>query len=173
MIKEIETWIINNYGELKKISLRITNGDKYWSEELLSTVMLQLFERDNIKLDNLDDASIKYYIIRCLTTNWYSDTSPFYRKVKRESTLYNEMKDIGDRPDDSFEIQEQKLMDVVESEWGNLGWFRKDLFTRYMILGSYRRVSEQTRIPLTSVKNYVHQAKQELRLNIFKKLKDD
>jgi len=133
-----------------------------------------LWERNDEKLENLDnEAAIKYYIVRCLTTNWYSKTSPFYRKIKRESSLYNEISDVADKPDESFELKDQKLMDVVEQEWGNLGWFRKDIFTRYMILGSYRRVSEQTNIPLTSIKNYVHQAKEEMKLNIFKKIKDE
>ena len=172
MVKEIELYVINNYNELKKICVRITEGS-YWADDLLNSVLLQLWEKDEIKLDKLDDASIKYYIVRCLTTNWYSTTSPFYRKIKRESSLYNEISDVADKPADNFELKEQKLMDVVEQEWGNLGWFRKDIFTRYMILGSYRRVSEQTNIPLTSIKNYVHQAKQELRLNIFKKIKDE
>jgi DNA-directed RNA polymerase specialized sigma24 family protein len=173
LTKAIELYVVNNYNELKKICVRITEGS-YWADDLLNSVLLQLWERNDIKLENLDnDGAIKYYIVRCLTTNWYSKTSPFYRKIKRESSLYNEISDVADKPDESFELKDQKLMDVVEQEWGNLGWFRKDIFTRYMILGSYRRVSEQTNIPLTSIKNYVHQAKQEMKLNIFKKIKDE
>ena len=124
-------------------------------------------------MDKLDDASIKYYIIRCITTNWYSETSPFYRKVRRESSLYNEVKDIADVPNNHDEVKHQRLLDLTEEEFSNLGWFHKEVFSDYLILGSYRRVSEKTRIPLTSIKNYVHQAKNEVKHNVFKRIKDE
>jgi len=121
----------------------------------------------------VDNASIKYYLIRCITTNWYSETSPFFRKVKRESSLYNEIKDIPDVPNHNEEIKQQRMMDLMEEEFSMLGWFHKEVFSDYLILGSYRRVSEKTRIPLTSIKNYVHQAKNEVKQNVFKRIKDE
>ena len=172
MITEIEQYVIKNYDELKKICVRITENS-YWADDLLNDVLLQLWSKDEIKLDKLDDASIKYYIIRCITTNWYSETSPFYRKVRRESSLYNEMKDIADIPNTNDDIKHQRLLDVMEQEFSMLGWFHKEVFSDYLILGSYRRVSEKTRIPLTSIKNYVHQAKNEVKHNVFKRIKDE
>ena len=172
MITEIEQYVIKNYDELKKICVRITENS-YWADDLLNDVLLQLWSKDEIKLDKLDDASIKYYIIRCITTNWYSETSPFFRKVKRESSLYNEMKDIADIPNTNDDIKHQRLLDVMEQEFSMLGWFHKEVFSDYLILGSYRRVSEKTRIPLTSIKNYVHQAKNEVKHNVFKRIKDE
>lgn len=152
--------------------MRITENS-YWADDLLNDVLLQLYSKDVIKLDKLDDASIKYYIIRCITTNWYSETSPFYRKVRRESSLYNEVKDIADVPNNHDEVKHQRLLDLTEEEFSNLGWFHKEVFSDYLILGSYRRVSEKTRIPLTSIKNYVHQAKNEVKHNVFKRIKDE
>lgn len=172
MITEIEQYIIKNYSELQKICVRITDNS-YWSDDLLNDVLLQLYSKETIRLDKLDDASIKYYIIRCITTNWYSETSPFYRKVRRESNLYNEVKDIADVANNHDDIKHQRLLDVMEEEFSNLGWFHKEVFSDYLILGSYRRVSEKTRIPLTSIKNYVHQAKNEVRQNVFKRIKDE
>lgn len=152
--------------------MRITENS-YWADDLLNDVLLQLYSKDVIKLDKLDDASIKYYIIRCITTNWYSETSPFYRKVRRESSLYNEVKDVADVPNNHDEVKHQRLLDLTEEEFSNLGWFHKEVFSDYLILGSYRRVSEKTRIPLTSIKNYVHQAKNEVKHNVFKRIKDE
>ena len=172
MIIEIEQYVTKNYYELQKICVRITENS-YWADDLLNDVLLQLWSKPEIKLDKLDDASIKYYIIRCITTNWYSETSPFYRKVKRESSLYNEMKDVADIPNTNDDIKHQRLLDVMEEEFSNLGWFHKEVFSDYLILGSYRRVSEKTRIPLTSIKNYVHQAKNEVKQNVFKRIKDE
>ena len=172
MIIEIEQYVTKNYYELQKICVRITENS-YWADDLLNDVLLQLWSKPEIKLDKLDDASIKYYIIRCITTNWYSETSPFFRKVKRESSLYNEVKDIADIPNTNDDIKHQRLLDVMEEEFSNLGWFHKEVFSDYLILGSYRRVSEKTRIPLTSIKNYVHQAKNEVKQNVFKRIKDE
>lgn len=172
MIIEIEQYVTKNYDELKKICVRITENS-YWADDLLNDVLLQLWTKDEIKLDKLDDASIKYYIVRCITTNWYSETSPFYRKVRRESNLYNEVKDIPDVPNTNDDIKHQRLLDVMEQEFSMLGWFHKEVFSDYLILGSYRRVSEKTRIPLTSIKNYVHQAKNEVKHNVFKRIKDE
>ena len=142
-----------------------------WAEDLLQSVLLQLFEKEEIKLSKLDDNSIKYYIVRCITNNWYSETSPFYRKVRRESSLYSDLKDISDPPVDNNQIEEHIIMETLEEEYGGLGWFQKDLLSRYLILGSYKKVSIQTTIPLNSVHNYVKQAKVELKANVFKKLK--
>jgi len=140
-----------------------------WAEDLLNDVLLQLWEKDDIKLTKLDDNTIKYYIIRCITTNWYSETSPFYRKIKRESSLYSDLKDITDSATNDVELEQHIMMDTLEEEYGALGWFQKDLLSRYLILGSYKKVSQQTRIPLNSVHNYVKQAKIELKENVFKK----
>ena len=170
MIPEIEQYIIKHYNELKAICLKITKHSD-WAEDLLQDVLLQLWEKDEINLKKLDDNSIKYYIVRCITTNWYSETSPFYRKVKRESSLYSDLKDIAEAPVDDNEIHEHLVMDTMEEQYGALNWFSKDLLSRYLILGSYKKVSQQTRIPLMSVHTYVKQAKTELKANVFKKLK--
>ena len=170
MTPEIEQYVIKHYNELKAICLKITKHSS-WAEDLLNDVLLQLWEKNDIKLSNLQDSNIKAYILRCITNNWYSETSPFYRKVKRESSLYSDLKDIADVPIEDNEIHEHLLMETMEEQYGALGWFQKDLLSRYLILGSYKKVSVQTRIPLNSVHTYVKKAKEELKLNVFKKLK--
>jgi hypothetical protein len=170
LIPEIEQYVIKHYNELKSICLKITKHSD-WAEDLLNDVLLQLWEKNDIKTTKLDDNSIKYYIVRCITNNWYSETSPFYRKVRRESTLYSDLKDIRDTPVEDNELNEHFVMDTLEEEYGSLGWFQKDLLSRYLILGSYKKVSQQTRIPLNSVHTYVKQAKKELKANVFKKIK--
>jgi len=170
LILEIEQYVIKHYNELKAICLKITKHSD-WAEDLLNDVLLQLWEKDDIKLNNLETTTIHYYIVRCITNNWYSETSPFYRKVRRESTLYSDLKDITDTPANDNESDQHIMMDTLEEEYGALNWFSKDLLSRYLILGSYKKVSQQTRIPLNSVHTYVKKAKEELKLNVFKKLK--
>ena len=172
MNKEIEQYIVRNYNELLNICIKITENSS-WAGDLLNDVLLQLYEKDEIKLDKLDDNTIKYYIIRCITTNWYSETSPFYRKVRRESSLYNELKDITDTPVEDDDKMSERVMSIVEEEFGSLGWFHKDIFSRWIVLGSHRAVSKQTKIPVTSIGTYIREAKETIKLNVFKRIKDE
>jgi hypothetical protein len=58
----------------------------------------------------------------------------------------------------------------MEEEWAELDWFRKKIFEKYMVMGSLKRVSKDTTIPLTSVARYVNTAKEDIKHNIFKKM---
>jgi len=172
LIPEIEKVIIECYSEFKLFCQRITKHNSY-GDDLLQDVMLQLYQKDVIKIDKLDNKSIKNYIFRCLITNWYSKTSPFNRKVTRESNLYDEIADIPEIVDNNDDIEQHKLIEITEEEYGKVGWFHKDILSRYIILGSLKRVSNQTTIPITSINRYVIEAKSEVKLNVFKRIKDE
>jgi hypothetical protein len=166
---EIERYIAKNYYELLNICNKITKNDTF-AGDLLNDVILQLYDRDNIRLNKLDDNNIKYYIIKCLTINWYSKTSPFYRKVRRESTLYNELFDVANLIDNEDIFKEHHIMEIVETEFTEMNWFHKIIFEKYLTLGSLKKVSVDTRIPLTSVARYVKETRQVIKLNTFRKL---
>jgi len=166
---EIERYITKNYYELLNICNKITKHDTF-AGDLLNDVILQLYDRDNINLNKLDDNSIKYYIVKCLTINWYSKTSPFYRKVRRESTLYNELFDIANLIDSDDVFKEHHILDIIETEFTEMNWFHKIIFEKYLTLGSLKKVSVDTRIPLTSIARYVKETKTNIRQNTFRKL---
>lgn len=166
---EIERYITKNYYELLNICNKITKNDTF-AGDLLNDVILQLYDRENIRLNKLDDNSIKYYIIKCLTINWYSKTSPFYRKVRRESTLYNELFDVPNLIENDDIFKEHHIMEIVETEFTEMNWFHKIIFEKYLTLGSLKKVSVDTRIPLTSVARYVKETRQVIKLNTFRKL---
>ena len=166
---EIERYITKNYYELLDICNKITKHDTL-SGDLLNDVILQLYDRDNINLNKLDDNSIKYYIVKCLTINWYSKTSPFYRKVRRESSLYNELFEVTNLIDDNDLFTEHHIMELVETEFTEMNWFNKIIFEKYMVLGSLKKVSTDTRIPLTSVARYVKETRQIIKQNTLRKL---
>jgi hypothetical protein len=69
MIKEIEVFVTNHYYELLSISKKYTKNDDFASE-LLHEVLLQLFEKKEIKC-KLDNNSIKYFMtfFNCSTFN--------------------------------------------------------------------------------------------------------
>jgi hypothetical protein len=166
---EIERYIAKNYYELLNICNKITKHDTF-AGDLLNDVLLQLYDKKEIKLNKLDDNSIKYYIVKCLTINWYSKTSPFYRKIRRESTLYNELFDVENMIDSDDIFKEHHIMEIVEAEFTEINWFHKIIFEKFLLLGSLKKVSVDTRIPLTSVARYVKETRQTIKLNTFRKL---
>ena len=86
MRKEIECFLNRNYYQLLNISNKITKNNQL-SQDLLHEVILQLYDKDDIVLKSYDDNSIKYYITAIMRINYYSKTSPFYYKIKRERVL--------------------------------------------------------------------------------------
>lgn len=166
---EIEQYITKNYYELLEVCNKITKKDSF-AGDLLNDVLLQLYDKKEIKLSKLDDNSIKYYIIRCLTINWYSKTSPFYRKVRRESTLFNELFEVNNLIDDDSIFSNHDIYEIIETEFTELNWFHKIIFNKYLTLGSLKKVSTDTRIPLTSIARYVKETKQTIKQNTFRKL---
>jgi len=172
MTPEINNYITKNYYELLKICNKITKNDT-WAGDLLNDVLLQLYEKKEIKLKKLDDNNIKYYIVKCLTINWHSKTSPFYRKVKKESTLYNELFEVMDKATDDDIFNTHKLLDIMEMEWTEVNWFNKIIFTKYLTMGSLKKVSIDTTIPLTSIARYVNETKATVKNNTFKRYNDE
>jgi hypothetical protein len=169
MIKEFNNYITREYNTLLNISNKMTKNDSY-AGDLLNDVLVQIYDKPVLKLRTLDDNSIKYYIVAIMRINWFSKTSPFYRKVKRESGLYNELSLVKEIVQQEDSLEEHKLMDLMEEEWAELDWFRKKIFEKYMVMGSLKRVSKDTTIPLTSVARYVNTAKEDIKHNIFKKM---
>ena len=172
MKPEINDYITKNYYELLTICNRITKNDT-WAGDLLNDVLLQLYEKKEINIKKLDDNSIKYYIVKCLTINWYSKTSPFYRKVRKESTLYNELFEVMDKPTDDDIFNTHKLLDIMEMEWTEVNWFNKIIFTKYITMGSLKKVSNDTTIPITSIARYVNETKAIVKQNTFKRFNNE
>lgn len=169
MKSEINNYITREYYNLLKIANKMTKNDAF-AGDLLNDVLLQIYERDDIKLTKLDDNTIKYYIVAIMRTNWFSKTSPFYRKVRRESTLYNEINLINEIADEDNGLNTHEMIELMEQEWAELDWFRKNIFERYMVRGSLKKVSKDTLIPLTSIARYVKTAKSDIRQSVFKKI---
>jgi hydroxymethylpyrimidine pyrophosphatase-like HAD family hydrolase len=169
MNKSIETYITKNYYQLLNISERITKHHDL-SKDLLHEVILQLYDRDEIILKSYDDNSIRYYITAILRTNFYSKTSPFYYKVRREHTMYVDLNSISEIESDQESFEVQNIYDILETEFSELNWFHKDLFTMYLTLGSLKKVSKKTTIPLPSISRYIKEARNEVKKNVLNKL---
>lgn len=167
MNRDIERYITNNYYELLKIAKKITKNNEL-SQDLLHEVIMQLYDKEVIKLkDNYCDNDIKYYIVSVIRINWCSTTSPFYYKMRKESSKYTNIDEIFNLADDTqLEFEKQQLFDILEQSWCDLDWFRKSLFEMYLTLGSMKKVSKQTRIPVSSISRYLRESKDQIKLNI-------
>jgi hypothetical protein len=170
MIKEFNDYITREYYTLLNIANKMTKGDSY-AGDLLNDVLVQIYDKPQLKLRTIDDNSIKYYIVAIMRINWFSKTSPFYRKIRRESSMYNELELVKEIVQQDDNLDDHKLIDLMEEEWAELDWFRKKIFEKYMIMGSLKRVSKDTSIPLTSIARYVNTAKEDIKHSIFKKMK--
>jgi hypothetical protein len=90
--------------------------------------------------------------------------------VRRESTLYNELFEMNNLIDSEDIFNEHNLMEIVETEFTEIGWFHKIIFQKWITLGSLKKVSLDTKIPLTSIARYVKETKTTIRQNTFRKL---
>ena len=171
MRKEIECFLNRNYYQLLNISNKITKNNQL-SQDLLHECILQLYDKDDIKLKSYDDNSIKYYITAIMRINYYSKTSPFYYKIKRERVLMTV--DIATCWDMSYEQEEfesEEMYQLLEMNYAELDWFKKSLLDMYLSLNSsMKAVSRKTRIPISSISRYIKEIRNETKNNILKKL---
>ena len=169
MNKEIERYITTNYYQLLTIAKKITKNHDL-TQDLFHEVIIQLYNKNNIVLQEYSDDQMKYYIVSIMRINWHSQTSPFYYKIRKESSKYTNIDDIYDLVDDTqLEYEKQHLFDILEQSWCELDWFRKSLFEMYMTLGSMKKVSKQTRIPISSISRYLKESKELIKTNIYTK----
>lgn len=166
---ELDNYITKNYYQLLAISKKYTKNDD-WSKELLHTVIVQLYDKKEWNI-SLDDESIKAYIIRALMVNWCFPSSPFYRKNKSFGMQDIDIKEVLNIVDQESEMKHHQLMETLEMEYSELDFFNKNLFNKYLVLGSLKKVSNDTSIPLRSVSRYITETKEIVKQNIFKKLK--
>ena len=158
MIKEIECYITKHYYELLKIAKKYTKNDD-WASELLHEVILQLYNKKEYR-GKLDDNSLKYYLVRIITINWCYPSSPFYRKYKMLDLKTVDLSEVINMFSEENDMDTHKLLDYIETEWTELNWFNKVIFEKYMVLGSLKKVSKDTTIPLSSIGKYVKETKE-------------
>jgi hypothetical protein len=125
-----------------------------------------LYEKKVINLKQYDDDSIRYYITAVLRINWYSKTSPFYYKIRKERATYTELTFDMSYTTEQESFEKQELFDILEREFTELDWFRKSLMEMYLTLGSLKKVSQKTTIPLSSISRYIKESKEQIKTNI-------
>ena len=167
----IEGYITRNYYRLLQITKRITKGHEL-SQDLLHEVILQLYSKKEISLHNYDDDTIRYYITSVLRINWMSTTSPFYYKIRKESSRYQPLTDVFEYEDEQVEWEKEILLQSLEISYSELDFWRKGMIELYLVLGSVNKVSKHTGIPKSSIIKYVKESREQLKDNTLERLKD-
>jgi hypothetical protein len=170
MNKKIECYITRQYYVLLGIAKKITKKDEETSRELLHEVILQLYSRDDIKLKEYNDNSIKYYITSIMRVNYYSSTSPYHYRIRKERAMYSDLTDVLNMEEEQEVFESEQLFQLLEEQYCELDWFRKSLLDLYLSLNSLKAVSKKTTIPLTSISRYIREGKQQIKDNVIEKL---
>ena len=84
--------------------------------------------------------------------------------------MYSDLTEVLSMTDDQENFEKQIIFDILEQEWCELDWFRKSLFEMYMTLGSIKKVSKKTTIPISSISNYLKESRTLIKYNVLKKL---
>jgi hypothetical protein len=171
MIKEIEDYIAKNYYVLLNIAQKMTKQDPL-TKDLLHECILQLYDKEVITLKNYSDDSIKYYIVAVMRINYFSKTSPFHYRIRRERMIMNV--DVATCWDLSYEQEEfetEMIYQLLELNYAELDWFKKSLLDMYLSLNrSMNAVSRKTNIPKTSISRYINEIRKTVKEDIIKKL---
>ena len=90
--------IINELAKNKVIEKLVANispeGDSFDNKDLSQLIYLSLLEKPNSLIEDLySKGELIFYVIRIITKNVYSTTSPYYRAIKK---FKNKTTDIND-----------------------------------------------------------------------------
>lgn len=172
MDKRIECYLTRHYYTLLNIAMKITKKDQETSRELLHEIILQLYQKEQIILKDYSDNSIKYYITSIMRVNYYSSTSPYYYRIRKERCNYSDISEVLNMEEEQEQFESEHVYQLLELNYSELNWFHKSLFDMYLTLGSLKKVSIKTTIPLTSISRYINESKKQLKENIISKLND-
>jgi hypothetical protein len=104
--------------------------------------------------------------------NYYSKTSPFYYKIRRENVIMSvDLSTCFDLEYEQESFESEILLQLMEQEYAELDWFKKSLLDLYLSLNSsMKAVSRKTTIPISSISRYFKEIRKETKSKIISKL---
>jgi RNA polymerase sigma factor (sigma-70 family) len=159
-------YITLNYKTLRKTALNITGRDSL-ADDLLSESILILLEKSNVQ-DIVDSGGCMYYLIRIMTNQFRSSTSPFHKQYRNTVPLPDNF--------DPAEIHEEEsnLGSQMQRELQDLHWYGRTLFELHYIKGeSISKISRETKIPRSSITLELKRVREHLRSKAEELLKRD
>jgi DNA-directed RNA polymerase specialized sigma24 family protein len=131
----LDDYIIRNYDKLKDIAYNMAGSKEH--EEFLHFIIEQLYDHDQIKLNEVIERNeMLFYVTRIMINQYHSKTSRYYYKYKKYYkhhvtgivdgiTSDNVVKTIEQKQD-----EEQKLS-WIEEKLKDLYWFDAEVFKLY------------------------------------------
>ena len=141
----IETFVQDNYENLKQAAINITANDPLW-EELLHYTLDEFLRKKDVE-EIIESGGGRWYCVRIMLNQYRSTTSPFYTAYRRPSSELQEIQDLPIEEDKDIEIA-----DKIKKEIEKLNWYDKMLFEIFVDEGhSISSLSRATGIPRTSI----------------------
>jgi hypothetical protein len=153
-----------------------------WWDELRQDVFLAICQYDEEKiLDMHNRKCLKFFIIRIALNQFRSKTSKFYyQNFKNNANIIALVDDDTIENADSilfqnslYDLQGETAYDKVEAKIvlaeksiEKLRYFECEVLKLYLELGTYKKVSQDTGIPIRTIANGVKNAIKNVRLNI-------
>ena len=125
------------------ICKKFTNGNEIY-QDLYQEFILELLELKPQKIEKIyADGYLKWYCVRMLSNMFHSKTSRFAVKFKDIPKMLYEFEGYNFEKD----IFINEVNYILENEY----WYDRELLLLYIKVGSYRKLSKLTNIPMQSI----------------------
>jgi hypothetical protein len=102
--------------------------------------------------------------VKIISNSVFSNRSGFLTQHKLNDELHHDVMEQQVDSSDNY----HELIDKCVSESKNLYWYNQELLNLYSIHGSYRAVSNITKIPVKSIYNAIKKAKTQIKKSLWK-----
>ena len=165
-------WITYNYTALENAAKKISGNDTLWND-LLNHCVLAFLEKPQAD-EIVVDGYAQFYIVRIMMNQWRSVTSPFYKLYRDANTTSADELNISEwyeedaiEPDWNID-KVNAILDTMEADKENAGWYHKKLIDLYAETPNYKRLAEMTGISRTSISKSVKRARIEIKKRYYK-----
>lgn len=137
--EKVNKWIEENYKWFKgEVSRNIAkNQMNQYVDELVHEIILSLYKITPAKWVDIENGSgIRAYCLSAASLALRSNTSPFYRLIRREKMQAREFGLPGSESNifetgETYEPYDESLYQCFQREYANLHWYLKTLVDRY------------------------------------------
>jgi hypothetical protein len=151
------------YNKFKDLVTKITKGDER-ADDLLHDILIQL--SNNQKYKSLTTKEQKYYFIRAVQNQFYSNNSAFNSKYKKYK--FDEIPNTYEQIDEPY--QEQPTIDWIKETLNDElknnpeFWYKKGIFELYMEHKKIETLHKKTHIPKYSLRITLDEIKKWLKI---------
>jgi hypothetical protein len=156
-----QKWLVINYNGLIGLSKRI---DEQNGEEILHFTIDKFLQQEQKFLDDLDDSNKLKYISRTLKLQSKSETSQYYREVKKYTIITSDVTlPMVEEINEDILLKEAQL-NFIEDQLNNMNWFSALLFRRWVETNySAQVLADKLLIPLTTCQYHLRKVKNHIR----------